>query len=76
MNFDFNFDLSFDFDEKSQKVLNFYDLCNLAGYPRPYPAQVEMKDYLIKTPGVHLLLGSRGYGKTDYAVIMGCAEAI
>lgn len=76
MNFDFNFDLSFDFGEKSQKVLNFYDLCNLAGYPPPYPAQVEMKDYLIKTPGVHLLLGSRGYGKTDYAVIMGCAEAI
>lgn len=76
MGFDFDFNLNFDFGDKEKKRLDFFDLCELAGYPRPFQKQIEMKDFLIKTQGVHLLLGSRGYGKTDYAVIMGSAEAI
>lgn len=74
MKFDMNFNFSFGRTEK--KNLSFEELCEASGYFKPFPLQVKMKDFLIYTKGIHLLLGARKYGKTDYAVIMGCAEAL
>lgn len=55
---------------------SFTDFCVSAGYPAPFPKQVEMKDFIIADDVPRLLLGSRGYGKTDYAVVLGLAYQI
>lgn len=46
------------------------------GYPAPYPKQIEMVDFLLTHQDPRLLLGSRGYGKTDYDTIGGVAYDI
>lgn len=71
MNFDFNFD--FKFDDRVVADLSFYDFCLKAHYPPPFQLQEEMKDFAIYGEGIRLLLGSRGYGKTDYITILGIA---
>ncbi len=52
------------------------DFCIAAAYPAPYPKQIEMVDFGISQTVPRLLLGARGYGKTDYVVIMGLAYEI
>lgn len=54
---------------------SFEQFCVDAGYPRPFPKQDEMRRFIFesKTKDARLLLGSRGYGKTDYTTIMGAA---
>lgn len=56
----------------------FTEFVVTAGYPPPYPKQIEMMDFgvggLLLDP--RLLLGSRNYGKTDYITIMGIAYKI
>lgn len=47
-----------------------------AGYPAPYPMQVSMMNFGMKENDARLLLGARGYGKTDYVVILGIAYEI
>ncbi len=59
----------------SAKV-SFADFCERAGYPRPYEKQEQMREFAMTTPGVKLILGARGYGKTDYTVILGSAYEI
>ncbi len=54
----------------------FVQFCEASGYPNPYPKQVEMMDFGMNSTGARLLLGSRGYGKTDYVVILGLAYRI
>lgn len=59
--------------EKSS-VLTFEEFCANADYPQPFVKQLEMQEFAITDaiePG--LLLGARGYGKTDYVTIMGVA---
>ena len=51
----------------------FTEFCEAAGYPAPFPKQIEMVDFGMSIDGARLLLGSRGYGKTDYVVILGIA---
>ncbi len=51
----------------------FTEFCLAGGYPAPFPKQVEMVDFLLTIIDPRLLLGSRGYGKTDYVTIMGVA---
>jgi hypothetical protein len=46
------------------------------GYPRPYPKQIEMAMWYLEQFDPRLLLGSRGYGKTDYVTIGGTAYGI
>jgi hypothetical protein len=53
--------------------VSFERFCERAGYPPPFPKQVEMMFFVIADDIARLLLGSRGYGKTDYAVILGIA---
>jgi hypothetical protein len=55
---------------------SFETFCELAGYPKPFAKQIEMKDFLMNTKGVKMLLGARAYGKSDYCVVLGIAYAI
>ena len=55
-------------------VRTFVEFCEKAGYPIPFVKQIEMQAFAFNDnnePGV--LLGARGYGKTDYVTIMGVA---
>lgn len=61
----------------TQDKKTFEQFCVDAGYPHPYPKQIEMMDFgMADPPDARLLLGSRGYGKTDYVVILGIAYSI
>lgn len=54
---------------------DFGVFCESVGYFRPYSKQVEMAEF-VRGSGARLLLGARGYGKTDYGVICGIAWAL
>lgn len=54
----------------------FSEFCTTAGYPVPYPKQVEMFDFASTPTEPRLILGARGYGKTDYVTILGDAYEI
>lgn len=60
----------------AKKVLTFEEFAVLAGYPQPFPKQVEMKSFGIDSEGARMILGARGYGKTEYVVILGVAYKI
>lgn len=62
--------------ERANPATNFVEFCIRAGYPEPFAKQIEMMHFGMRTPGIKLLLGSRGYGKTDYVVILGMAWSI
>ncbi len=47
-----------------------------AGYAAPYPKQIEMMNFGMQETAARLLLGARGYGKTDYVVILGVSYQI
>lgn len=49
----------------------FSQYCVDAGYPAPYPKQIEMYEFGMFETIARILLGARGYGKTDYVVICG-----
>lgn len=61
--------------EQSPISGSFADFCERAGYFRPFPKQMEMAEF-VRQSGARLLLGARGYGKTDYGVICGVAWAL
>lgn len=58
--------------------ISFEEFCEVAGYPTPYPKQLEMREWVFedeeKEP--RLLLGTRGIGKTDYVTLLGTAFEI
>ncbi len=51
----------------------FDEFCVKAGYPEPFQLQDDMRRFGIDERGARLLLGARGYGKTDYVVVCGVA---
>lgn len=55
---------------------SFEEFCETANYPKAYPKQKEIIDFCIQETVTRLLLGARGYGKTDYGVILGLAYEI
>jgi hypothetical protein len=57
-------------------IKSFEEFCVVSGYPRPYPKQVEMMNFVIDEEEPRILLGAPGYGKTDYCVILGVAYTI
>jgi hypothetical protein len=61
---------------QKQKKRTFIEFCEKAGYPLPYPKQIEMMAFGMNELDPRLLLGARGYGKTDYVVILGIAYDI
>lgn len=69
LNIDFNFDLGF---SKPVAISSYLEYCERAGYPKPYQKQIEMSDWAFNYESVpRLILGARGYGKTDYVTICG-----
>ena len=62
--------------EPAIAIKSYVQFCESAGYPTPYPKQIEMMEFGMNSLGARLLLGSRGYGKTDYVVILGLAYQI
>ncbi len=62
--------------EAAKPKKSFTEFCETAGYPLPYPKQEEMRAFAMDETDPRLLLGSRGYGKTDYAVILGVAYEV
>lgn len=59
--------------EAAPPKMSFEEFCINAGYPQPYPKQIEMMEFGINSEGARLILGARGYGKSDYVVILGIA---
>lgn len=55
---------------------SFSEFCQVADYPVPFDKQVEMMAFGMDNEVPRLLLGSRGYGKTDYIVILGIAYSL
>lgn len=55
---------------------NFAQFSLAAGYPLPFPKQEEMRAFGFDEEDARLLLGSRGYGKTDYVTVIGVAYDI
>jgi len=51
----------------------FVEFCKTAGYFEPYAKQEEMRAFGFEVTDTRLLLGARGYGKTDFVTIMGTA---
>lgn len=54
----------------------YAEFCAAAGYPKPYDAQLGMREFGFDEIEPRLLLGARGYGKTDYVTILGVAYDI
>ncbi len=54
----------------------FAEFCVAAKYPSPFEKQCEMREFAFTLLDPRLLLGSRGYGKTDYITILGTAYEI
>ena len=63
-------------DVTPKEKKNFTDFCVAAGYPAPFPKQLEMLDFGFNHMDTRLLLGSRNYGKTDYLTILGAAYKV
>lgn len=63
-------------DQQKSKVLNFEQFCINAGYPEPFDKQVEAYEFCMTDGEPRLLLGARGYGKTDYITILGVAYKV
>lgn len=59
-------------NEKRKDYLEFVEAAN---YPRPYPKQLEMRDF-ANQDGIKLILAARKYGKTDYLTILNTAYKI
>ncbi len=62
--------------EDHSKPRTFEEFVAKAEYPKPYPAQLEMREFGMPPGPPRLLLGARGYGKTDYVTILGVAYEI
>lgn len=60
-------------EKSAPKIKSFTEFCIDAGYFEPFEKQLEMKSFAIDEESIRLLLGSRGYGKTDYCTIGGVA---
>ncbi len=58
------------------KKKTFEEFVECAGYPKPFPKQLEMERFASGETVTRLLLGARGYGKTDYAVILDTAYQV
>lgn len=55
------------------KVRTFAEFCEIAGYPKVLEQQLVMHRFIFEETDPRMLLGARGYGKTDYCTILGCA---
>lgn len=56
--------------------LGFTEFCERARYHKPMEKQLEMRAFAFEESSPRMLLGARGYGKTDYVTVMGTAYEI
>lgn len=56
--------------------VSFAEFCKNAGYPPPFPKQIEMKDFVVHGTDPRMLLGARGIGKSEYTTVLGLAYEI
>lgn len=63
-------------EKKEKEKVDFDTFCANASYPKPYPKQHEMREFGFNEVEPRMLLGARGYGKTDYITIAGAAYAV
>lgn len=56
--------------------VSYPEFCRKAGYPDPFEKQIEMMEFGINGKVPRMILGSRGYGKTDYVTLLGVAYAV
>jgi hypothetical protein len=54
----------------------FTEFCVTSGYPPPFEKQIKMMEFGINGTKPRMLLGARGYGKTDYITVLGVAYDI
>lgn len=54
----------------------YSEFCEKAGYPKPFPKQIEMMDFGLNGTDPRMILGARGYGKTDYVTMLGSAYCL
>ena len=73
MNFNFDFNFNFNFGGGEIAPLAFPEFCVSVGYPRPFPKQIEMRNFIFTGNFPRMVLGARSYGKTDYGTILGTA---
>jgi hypothetical protein len=59
----------------SDKV-DFKTFCERARYPVPFEKQINMRDFAFEETDPRMILGARGYGKTDYVTILGTAYSV
>lgn len=59
--------------DEAPRLKTFTEFCVAAGYPAPYAKQIEMMEFGINKEKPRMILGARGYGKTDYITILGTA---
>jgi hypothetical protein len=64
------------FIEAKRPKVSFEEFCNNAGYPVPFPKQLEMLEFGMNESEPRLLLGARGFGKSDYVTILGVAYEV
>jgi hypothetical protein len=61
----------FDVKETEElEIKSFEDLCNKLNYPTPLKKQIEFMEFAF-SGGIRLILGARGYGKSDYITVLG-----
>jgi len=62
-------------ERQAIQVKTFAQFCETAGYPVPFEKQDEMRAFIVDDVDCvpRMLLGARGYGKTDYITILGVA---
>ncbi len=60
----------------TQVKKSFTEFCVTAGYPEPFEPQINMMLFGTADDSPRILLGARGYGKTDYVTVMGLAFKI
>lgn len=63
-------------DTTPRKKKTFEEYCDTAGYPKPFPKQIDMVRFATEETVPRILLGAPGTGKTDYAVIAGTGYSI
>lgn len=73
MSFSFDFDFNFNFGFETKEVVNYATFCKAVGYPQPFNKQIEMREFMFSGDKPRMILGARGYGKTDYGTILGSA---
>lgn len=62
---------------EATRIRSFQEFCEKSGYPNPFDKQLEWHDFaFVSQDQPRLILGARGYGKTDYITIMGVAYDI